>query len=140
MKKKILKAFCITVLAMIVFCALGFASIALDWSSKEALIKSISYWTKKSDINEHRNYIFCGTLKPGMDRETVLEMLQQFGEFTYNEFYWGSSNDEGYSEIAIHYLDEQIAGRDSVMLTFEDGKYLGANTIVFLDTTRPLCQ
>ena len=140
MKKQILKIFIISLLAIIALCTVALVSIALDWSSKETLTKSLSYWLNKPSIDEHRNHIFCNTLKPGMDREAVLETLQQFGEFTYSESSWQSSKDTKYSEIAGKYLDEQVAGRNTLILSFQDGKYLGASMIVLLDDTESVCQ
>ena len=140
MNKKIVKALAISTFAITTFCALGFAITVLDWSSRDALTKSINYWIRKPAINQNRNLIFCETLKPGMDRITILDTLQQFGEFTYSEFYWGPSKDEGYSEIVGNYLDEQIAGRESVILSFQDGKYSGTSIVVFVYKTESVVK
>jgi hypothetical protein len=140
MPQKLLKTLAASIIVVVVFGAIAFASIGLDWSSKDTLRNSIAYWINRPAIIDHRNYIFCNILKPGMDKKTVLNALQQFGEFAYSEANWGVNSDLGYSEISGNYIDNRIAGRNTIILSFQDGNYVGASMIVFLDYTKAICK
>lgn len=140
MKKKMPRALVISILFMTALSIAIVASIALCWSNKDTLTKNISYWLNKPVIDERRHHIFCDTLKPGMDRNTVLITLEQFGKFDFGEAHWGKDWENGYSELFGQFTDEQIAGRNTLILSFQDGKYLGTNVITFLDDTEDVCK
>jgi hypothetical protein len=140
MPKKLVKTLAASIIVVVVFGVIAFANIGLDWTNKDTLSNSIAYWINRPAIIEHRSYIFCSILKPGMEKKTVLNTLQQFGEFAYSEANWGANSDLGYSEISGNYIDNRIAGRNTIILSFQDGNYIGASTIVFLDNTKAICK
>jgi hypothetical protein len=140
MPKNLVKILAASIIVVIVFGVIAFAGYGLNWTNKGALRNSLAYWINRSAIIDHRNYIFCSLLKPGMDKKTVLNALQQFGEFAFSEASWEENGDSGYSEISGKYTDDRIAGRNTIILSFQDGKYMGASTVVFLDNTKAICK
>jgi hypothetical protein len=71
---------------------------------------------------ENRQHIFCGLIKPGMDKQTVLETIEQFGVFRYSKTEQSSEE----SDFNIHggFDDVDVAGSDYFYLIFRDGKYV----------------
>jgi hypothetical protein len=86
------------------------------------------YVQHRNDVNQEsvfsaqRQYVFCEFLKPGMDKNTVLKAIRQFGTFSQDV----SSFGESHFDIYIQYDDSQIIGRQLVVLEFRDEKYVNA--------------
>jgi hypothetical protein len=92
-------------------------------------------------LTQQRFHIFCEILTTGMDKETVLKTLNQLGEFKNNlESERIYAKGYYYSRLYGQFTDANIAGKESVILTFKDGKYIGASQIIFLDTTESICN
>jgi hypothetical protein len=68
---------------------------------------------------DRRQHIFCELLKPGMDENTVLMTIRQFGTFEQDK----SSFGERHFDIYIQYNNSQIIGPQLVFLEFRDGEY-----------------
>lgn len=102
------------------------------------LIVIAGYFLSRSNIRTQReHHIFCETLTPGMTRDEVLDSLKAFGEIDYNKT---APFGGAYNEITIGYIDSQVVGHKSYILSFKNGKYVGASVIVFLDDVESVCK
>lgn len=102
------------------------------------LIVIAGYSLYNSNVRAQReHHIFCETLTPDMTKNEVLDSLKVFGEIDYNKTApFGGS----YNEITIGYIDSQVVGHKSYILSFKNGKYIGASVIVFLDDIESVCK
>lgn len=72
-----------------------------------------------------QNHIFCNLLNPGMSKDDVVHVLEQFGNIDYNVATFGDKN----FIIYVGYVDPAIVGRKTFLLTFRDGNYTGASVL-----------
>jgi uncharacterized protein YxeA len=79
---------------------------------------------RSSNISRREHHIFCETLALGMNSDDVLNSLKEFGDINYST---PLPSEEGYDEIAVGYIDSQVVGRNTYILSFQDGKYTGVS-------------
>jgi len=88
-----------------------------------AFASIVGYFLYRSNaIAQREHYIFCETLTPGMGQEDILDSLRKFGEIDY-------STPPSFGRIAVGYVDPQIVGQRTYILSFRNGKYSGVSVI-----------
>jgi hypothetical protein len=89
------------------------------------LIALASYFLNRAHVMSRReHYIFCENLTLGMDSNDVLNSLREFGEISHSTPLPIGS---GYDEIAVGYIDSLVVGRNTYILSFQDGRYTGVS-------------
>ena len=88
----------------------------------------------QDEINVRRQYILCERLQKNMNKEEVLSILSEYGNFNYGE----SSSGGRSSEIFGNYDDASIIGESTVHLVFLDEKYDNAYIKIF-DQGKSVC-
>lgn len=85
---------------------------------------------------QREHYIFCERLVPGMTKEEVLTVLNEFGEINYG----GSVTLIGHSYIFAGYKETQIVGRRTYFLNFQNGKYTSVSVITGFEKGKWVCE
>jgi hypothetical protein len=75
-------------------------------------------------MSRREHYIFCETLTLGMNSDDVLSSLEEFGYINYST---PLPDGDGYDEIAVGYIDSKVVGRNTYILSFQDGRYTGVS-------------
>lgn len=101
----------------------------------------ISFFLYRSvTMADRENHIFCEQLETGMSKDEALYVLQQFGNIDYNISDFGS----GVFEIYVGYVDPQIVGQKTYILSFNNSKYSGASAIASfwegIDRVNAVCE
>jgi hypothetical protein len=105
------------------------------WIVVVALLTVLTgYFVYRSYMRAEREYhIFCETLVPGMTQEDVFSSLKEFGEISY-------STPPSFGNIAVGYVDPDVVGQKTYILTFRNKKYTGASIIVWLEDVESVCE
>lgn len=77
-------------------------------------------------MSRREHHIFCEALTPGMSSNDVLSSLREFGDISHSTPLPIGS---GYDEIAVGYVNSQVVGRNTYILSFQDGRYTGVSVI-----------
>lgn len=91
------------------------------------LIATVSsfFLYRSAAMADRRSHIFCEELRLGMNKDDVLDTLEQYGSIDYNISTFGNGN----FEIYMGYVNPQIVGRKTYILSFTDEKYSGVSVI-----------
>jgi hypothetical protein len=100
-------------------------------------IENQNHTYQQNILHARRQHIFCELLKPGMDKQSVLNILEKFGTF-----YFGKSelpSEERNFSLHGGYDNPQIVGDDYFYLIFRDGKYVNVS-IQDGSRLQPICH
>jgi hypothetical protein len=95
-----------------------------------------SYTRTHARIQRER-LIFCERLAAGMTQEEVFDSLKTFGKIDYTK---ADVSESGYDEIAVGYIDSQVVGQKTYILSFTNGKYTGVSVLVGLENVDSVCK
>lgn len=116
------KVICIS----IVLISLTAIYLSARWYQKEMIAQN--------EIDARRQYVLCERLEKNMNKDEVLGVLSEYGNFKYGE----SSSGGRSSEIFGNYDDASVIGESTVHLVFLDEKYDNAYIKTF-DQGKSVC-
>jgi hypothetical protein len=85
------------------------------------VVSSLLY--RSAAIANRRYHIFCESLHLGMNKDSVVDTLEQYGSIDYNISTFGN----GTFEIYMGYVDPQIVDQKTYILTFYNGRLSGVS-------------